>query len=157
MYDNHVSIWNEGNLPQGITQETLKRNHPSRPRNPLIADVCFKGGYIDAWGRGTIKIINTCLEAGLPEPDIKEQDGGMLVTLFKQTNNKIELPKKALNERQEKAILYVQEKGRITNAQYQKLFDVSRNTASNDLKQLVEMKVFITSGAKGIGAFYALV
>ncbi len=156
MYDNHVSIWNEGNLPQGITQETLKRNHPSRPRNPLIADICFKGGYIDAWGRGTIKIINTCLEAGLPEPEIKEQDGGMLVTLFKQVNNKVEWPKKGLNERQEGAILYVKEKGQITNAEYQNLFKVSRNTASRDLNKLVKADFLITNGSKGSGAFYTL-
>ena len=32
----------------------------SRPRNPLIADVCFKAGYIDSWGRGTIKIYEAC-------------------------------------------------------------------------------------------------
>ena len=33
-------------------------------RNPLIADVCFKGGYIDAQGRGTIRIIEICEEVG---------------------------------------------------------------------------------------------
>ena len=30
----------------------FKGHHVSRPRNPLIADVCFKAGYIDAWGQG---------------------------------------------------------------------------------------------------------
>ena len=75
---------NEGTLPEGLTFEALKRQHPSRPRNPLIADVCFKGGYIDAWGRGTLKIINSCKEAGLPEPEMKEIDGGFLVTVFKR-------------------------------------------------------------------------
>ncbi len=156
MYDNHVSIWNDGTLPQGITQESLKRNHPSKPRNPLIADVCFKGGYIDAWGRGTIKIINTCLEAGLPEPQIIEQDGGMLVTLYKQANSKVELPQKGLNERQERAILYVQEKGRITNAEYQKAFDVSRNIANKDLSKLVKAGFLVANGSKGPSAFYTL-
>ncbi len=57
VYDDKISIWNEGTLPEGLSFEALKRQHPSRPRNPLIADVCFKGGYIDAWGRGTLKII----------------------------------------------------------------------------------------------------
>lgn len=156
MYDNRFSMWNEGTLPQGLTSEALKGNHASRPRNTLIADVCFKGGYIDAWGRGTIKIINTCLEAGLPEPEIKERDGGMLVQLFKQMPEKVALPTKGLNERQEKAILYVKEKGQITNAEYQKLFNIARNTASQDLRKLVQLKVFIASGIKGSGAFYVL-
>jgi len=68
VYDNKISIWNEGVLPAGLTLAALKRSHSSRPRNPIIADVAFKGGYIDAWGRGTIKILDTCKEAALPEP-----------------------------------------------------------------------------------------
>ena len=58
IYDNKFWVWNEGTLPEGLSLESLKRIHSSRPRNPLIADVCFKGGYIDSWGRGTLKIIN---------------------------------------------------------------------------------------------------
>ena len=50
-----------------ISLDSLKHTHSSKPRNPLIADVCFKGGLIDAWGRGTVRIIETCKEAGLPD------------------------------------------------------------------------------------------
>jgi len=57
-----------------------------RGRNPLIADVCFKAGYIDSWGRGTLKIINSYLESELPEPEIIERDGGVLVTVYKSIN-----------------------------------------------------------------------
>jgi len=52
LYDGHFSVWNDGGLPDGITEEDLKKIHRSKPRSPLIADVCFKGGYIDSWGRG---------------------------------------------------------------------------------------------------------
>lgn len=62
---------------------SLKVENNSRPRNSKIADACFKSGYIDAWGRGTLKIIETCKEAGLPEPEIIEKDGGVQVTLYK--------------------------------------------------------------------------
>ncbi len=51
--------------------------------NSIIADVCFKAGYIDSWGRGTIKIIDACKEANLPDPQMSEEDGGFLVTVFK--------------------------------------------------------------------------
>ena len=84
VYDDKLTIWNEGNLPEGMALESLKRHHISRPRNPLIADVCFKAGYIDSWGRGTIKIFEACAAAGLPEPEIISMDGGILVTLFKK-------------------------------------------------------------------------
>jgi ATP-dependent DNA helicase RecG len=42
VYDNKIIFWNEGTLPEGLTIESLKGFHTSRPRNPLIADVCFK-------------------------------------------------------------------------------------------------------------------
>ena len=82
VYDDKIVFWNEGTLPQGLSIEELKGFHASQPRNILIADVCFKGGYIDSWGRGMLKIYNACKEAGLPEPEIKEFQTGLLVTLF---------------------------------------------------------------------------
>ncbi len=82
VFDNKLSIWNEGALPMGLTIDNLKEEHNSRPRNPIIADACFKAGYIDTWGRGILKIINSCKEAELPEPSIIEKDGGILVELY---------------------------------------------------------------------------
>lgn len=66
----------------GLSLEDLKVEHNSRPRNPKIAEACFLAGYIDTWGRGTLKIINTCKDAGLPVPEIKEMNGGLEVTIF---------------------------------------------------------------------------
>lgn len=143
-------------LPQGLTLEALKRQHPSRPRNPLIADVCFKGGYIDAWGRGTLKIINSCKEAGLPEPEMKEQDGGMLVVLFKDNLTEDQLRKKGLNERQVIAVFHVKEKGSITNAEYQKLMKVAKATATRDLTDLEAKGVLVNKGTKGSSSRYVL-
>ena len=83
VYDDKLSIWNEGVLPFGLTVEELKGEHNSRPRNPKIAKACFMAGYIDTWGRGTLKIFNSCKVHGLPEPAIIEKDGGFMVTLYK--------------------------------------------------------------------------
>ncbi len=82
VYDDKLSIWNEGTLPNGLSLEDLKKEHNSRPRNPILANACFLGGYIDTWGRGTLKIINSCKEAGLPEPEFSEINGGVTMTLF---------------------------------------------------------------------------
>ena len=156
VYDDKISIWNEGSLPAGLTLAALKRSHSSRPRNPIIADVSFKGGYIDAWGRGTIKILDTCKEAELPEPEMQEQDGGFSITLFKNNLTQEQLTKLGLNDRQLKAVSFVKEKGKITNKDYQSLNDCSRNTASNDLADLVQKGLFTPSDIKGAGAFYQL-
>ncbi len=148
MFDNYFNIWNEGELPAGISLDSLKRQHPSRPRNWLIADVCFKGGYIDAWGSGTLKIISTCRESGLPDPEIIEQDGGILVTLFKNKYSAEQLQKLGLNERQIKAVLYVIETRSIINSQYQKINDTSERTALRDLEELTVKKILIKTGSK---------
>jgi ATP-dependent DNA helicase RecG len=83
LYDDKIMIWNVGELPEQITIEDLKRKHASYPRNPRLADVFFKGGLIEAWGRGTLKVINECREKGLPEPTIELMSGGIAVTLYK--------------------------------------------------------------------------
>ena len=155
LYDDHFSIWNDGGLPAEITEEELKKVHRSKPRNPLIADVCFKGGYIDAWGRGTIKIIEACQEANLPEPVLKEEQGGFVSKIFKDRFAEEQVKKMGLNGRQIKAIKYVKEKGKITNSDYQKLCDISERTALRDLDDLLDKEIFIKKGEKK-GTYYIL-
>lgn len=148
VYDDKINTWNEGSLPDGLTLEALKRSHSSRPRNPIIADVSFKGGYIDAWGRGTIKILDTCKLADLPEPEMKEQDGGFIITLFKDNLTHEILLKQGLNERQVKSVMFVKEKGKITNSEYQSLNKTSDRTALRDLEELTEKGILIKEGEK---------
>ena len=88
VFDDKLSIWNEGTLPNGMTVDNLKIEHNSKSPNPVLADACFKAGYIDTWGRGTLKIFKACKDAGLPEPQIIEKDGGIEVTLFKASTKK---------------------------------------------------------------------
>ncbi len=38
------------------------------PRNPRIADVFYRRGLMETWGRGITLIIDGCKTAGLPEP-----------------------------------------------------------------------------------------
>ena len=46
--------------------------------------------------------------------------------------------------------------GKITNSEYQSINDCSRNTASNDLTELVNKELLESSGQKGAGAYYIL-
>ena len=156
VYDDKINIWNEGVLPEGLSLESLRRPHSSRPRNPIIADVCFKGGLIDAWGRGTIKIIDVCKQAELPEPQLIERDGGFLVTLFKNNLDVEQLVKAGLNPRQLKAVQYVKEKGKITNKEYQEINSIAKPSATRDLSGLVTKGVFANKG-KGAGSFYEII
>jgi len=147
VYDDKIVFWNEGALPQGLSLEGLLGFHASQPRNTLIADVCFKGGYIDSWGRGVLKIYNSCKEAGLPNPEIQEFQSGLLVTLFNNSNVVSgQITGVNLNERQQKAIDYVKENGSISNYQYQTLNGVSDRTSLRDLEKLTQLEIFIKEG-----------
>jgi ATP-dependent DNA helicase RecG len=148
VYDKKLFLWNHGTLPEGITLAELTETHSSFPRNPALAEACFKGGYIDAWGSGTVKIIDACKAAGLPEPTMEEKWGGFIVTLFKERFSVEELQKLELNERQIKAVLYVKEKGQITNSEYQTLNEISERTASRELEELMKLSVFKRIGDK---------
>jgi len=77
IYDDRLEIWSDGTLPFGLGVDDLKRDHPSRPRNPLIAEVFYRRGLVERWGRGTQKIVELCVQAGHPEPEFVEQAGAL--------------------------------------------------------------------------------
>ncbi len=83
IYDDRLNIWNPGKLPDTLTVEQLRLQHCSVPRNRLIADVFFKAGYIEAWGRGINLMIEECQTYNIPDPMIAEEQDGISVTLLK--------------------------------------------------------------------------
>ena len=112
--------------------------------------------WLSAGGTGTTRIIELCRAQGLPEPEFRNYQGGFLVTLSKDPYTPERLQAIGLNERQIKAVLYVKERGRITNREYQELTGVSKRTATRDLEELLEKGVFERLGATGRGTQYAL-
>lgn len=156
IYNDKLIIMNEGKLPPEVPVEKLKTNHLSKPRNRLLAKIFYDAGLIEAWGRGTIKIVDNCLQQGLPEPDFIEDYGVMTVKFYKDIYTEENLRKMGLNDRQIKAVMYVKEKGKITNKEYQEINKCFRNTATNDLIDLIDKGVFKTSGKKGKGAYYVI-
>jgi ATP-dependent DNA helicase RecG len=156
VFPDYLSIWNNGELPNKLSIEKLKMAHSSFPRNEKIAAVFFKSGYIEAWGTGTVKMIQKCKEAGLPEPIYEETSGGVQVTFLKDIFNEDYINKQMLNDRQIKAILHLKEHGRINNTEYQRINETSKRTASNDLQELTEKGLIQKIGATGKGTQYVL-
>ena len=92
VYDNKIWLWNAGKLPEGITIEQLKKPHASCLRNPLLADIFYKAGYIESWGRGTLNIIDYCASINLPEPEMSEEMNGFLLVIHKHTGSSERIP-----------------------------------------------------------------
>jgi ATP-dependent DNA helicase RecG len=146
VYDKKLFIWNDGGLPATITLPQLKQSHSSHPRNPILAGACFLGGYIDSWGSGIMKIINSCKAAGLPTPELNEKEGGFIVTLFKDKFSEEQLQQLGLNERQIDALLFFKKKGEIIGMEYAERYNIAERTARADLSDLVEKKILIKMG-----------
>jgi ATP-dependent DNA helicase RecG len=82
VYPDRFVISNSGKLPDDIEIKDLKKNHSSHPVNPDIAHIVFLRGLIDKLGRGTIKIIEDCKDAGLRAPEWKETSNGVTLTFY---------------------------------------------------------------------------
>jgi ATP-dependent DNA helicase RecG len=158
VYSDKIIIWNEGHLPENWTVKNLLEKHASRPYNPDIANTLFRSGYIESWGRGTIKMIRECKQAGIPEPIFKYDSSDISIEFRKDIYNEKHLKTLNLSDRQVKAILFVKDKGKITNSDYQTLNDVSKATATRDLTELTEThKILKRTGDIGVGTNYILI
>ena len=75
VYEDKIYIWNDGEMPPNLNStEKLFMKHSSKPYNPKLAEVFFKSGMIEAWGRSFEKIREACelYDGQLPEYDINE-------------------------------------------------------------------------------------
>ena len=169
VYDDRLTLWNEGMLPPGVTIDNLKKTHNSRPRNPLIASACFMAGYIDSWGRGIKKIVDSCLEAGLPEPEIIEMDGGIQVTLYKEkvvseksgkkevSNQENYFPqmRKQKAERMTALMNCIKLHPDFTRAQIADYIDVPDDTVAKYLKELISDLNLVEPRGETSNRYYA--
>ena len=93
---------------------------------------------------------------GNPVPLKNVKNGVMSVIFYKDRWGENHLKKLGLNERQIKAVIYAREAGEISNSIYQKINNVGKTTATNELSELVKMGLLAEPTAKGRGAKYKL-
>ena len=66
--------------------ETIKLGK-SKCRNAAIAEAFHYMRFVEAWGTGLLRIINRCVEYGLPAPLFEEFGDSFKVTLFRKVVN----------------------------------------------------------------------
>jgi ATP-dependent DNA helicase RecG len=159
VYDSRITVWNDGELDK-LSVDDLRKEHDSHKRNPLLADIFYRAGYIEAWGRGTNTIIEESVKSGLDEPTFSLRQGGLEVS-FKR--NPMRLADKGtaerppLSMRQQLAVNWVYASGNISNKIYQKIAEISRQTATRELQNLVDAGILRKVGKGTKGITYALV
>lgn len=82
VYDDRLEILSTGRLRFGLRPEHLGEPHPSLPWNPVIAEVFYRRGLIERWGRGTLKIRELAQRAGLTRPEFEERASEVVVRFF---------------------------------------------------------------------------
>ena len=134
VYDDKLILWNPGKLPDEITIEKLLQKHPSIPRNRQIADIFFKAGYIEAWGRGVGKIKDGFQKAGKPEPLFEELGRGVMITLFKGSHENVT---ESVTENREDSILrLIKNNKTITTSKLAQQLNVTRRSIARDIENL---------------------
>lgn len=156
IFNDWIWFFNIGGLPEGITLEQLKTTHPSVARNPLIVHIFYLAGLIEEYGSGIGRIMDSLKEANLPEPEFKEEFSGFSLYMRKDYYTEGRLKEMEFNDRQIKAVMYVKEKGKITNKEYQELNGVTKKTASRDLGVLTDKRILGKVGSTGKGTYYIM-
>lgn len=150
VYNNKIIIWNDGELPEHWTIKKLKTKHPSQPFNPDIANCFFRAGLIEAWGRGTLKIINECKKAKINPPDFKYDPPGFVVE-FTYPEIKTRETVDASGNNTEKILALIAENSSITVAELIEKVGVSTRTVKRIIKELREANKIYRTGSNRIG------
>ena len=80
VYEDKIYIWNDGEMPPNLdSTDKLFMKHSSKPFNPKLANVFFKSGMIEAWGRGFEKIREACALYDGPLPEYEINEAGIMV------------------------------------------------------------------------------
>ena len=119
------------------------------PNNPLIAESLYLTRYIEKAGSGTQRMIELCLEAGLPEPQFEQRSGSFVITLWRDWLTAEVMDRFGINDRQRIAIAIVKSQGRITNRDYREKTGVVIRSASRDLEDLVNKGLLNKIGTTG--------
>ena len=154
---DRVEVWNSGTLPANLKVEDLKKPHASHPSNTSLATVMYFANYIQQAGSGTLEMVKQCKAKGLPEPEfVSERNLEFKAILARDIYTDDILAKLGLNDRQVEAVKFVKIRGRITNKEYQKKFNLKKRQSTDDLKDLEIKGILTRVGTTGKGTYYIL-
>jgi ATP-dependent DNA helicase RecG len=154
MFSDRIEFYSPGHLPGHVTVDNIVEERFSR--NEAIVQILADMGFIERLGYGIDRMIKLMRDYGLPAPRFQETAGGFCVILYGHEEGLVteEIDRGRwshldLNQRQETALAYLLEKGRITNREYRELCpDVSSETIRRDLADLVDKNVLLKIGRK---------
>ena len=154
MFADRIEFYSPGRLPGHVTLQNTVDERFSR--NEIIVQALSDLGFIERLGYGIDRMIRLMAGRGLPAPEFQETANGFKVTLYSPAGRFVATQPDAkkwrlmnLNPRQESALAFIAETGRITNRDFQDLCpDVSAETIRRDLSDLVDLGRLLKIGDK---------
>ncbi|MDR1593390.1 MAG: putative DNA binding domain-containing protein [Prevotellaceae bacterium] len=159
VFDDNMEIWNEGELMEPLDIKSLKKQHLSRLRNKLIANIFYRSGYVESWGRGTLKMLEDARAGEYKEPEFENFEGGILVRFERKL-----LKKETFETKQSISDIYkikyaddilkmIKENPMITNKEMSQKLSMSDRNVRRILIELVEAKIIDRIGSKRAGTW----
>lgn len=135
IFDDRLQITNPGSLLSGQTLRNFADTR--RHRNPTVHRLLNDAG----WGEGLyfgIKLMYRKLrESGLPDPEFQDLGGYFRIVLHTARSQRKRKPVNLVNERQAKALAYLEKHESIRTKEYARIVGVSSVTAVKDINELV--------------------
>lgn len=155
LFDDHFEITSLGGLVKGISIEDLY-NGVSESRNPNLANIFYRLKYVESFGTGIGRIIESYKEYD-KEPLILNTENTFKVTLYNvnyiKENNIKTLPTNLTQE--EQITFYLKKHGKINRLIVESLLDVSKTRANDILNKMINNNILIQTGT-GKNIYYVL-
>lgn len=151
VFGDRVEIRNPGGLVEGMREEDLGQK--SRRRNPTVAKILDKAGYVDRMGTGINRMKHLLSKRGMPQPSFDSNSHFKVVLPRSSRETLTDFSEADLDRGQKKALRKAYEQGYIQTAGYSELNDVTKATARRRLKEMVD-KGFMRVEGKTRGTKY---
>lgn len=173
IYDRSIELWNYGLLPKELTPAALMQKHSSYPRNHNIANVFYKAGFVESWGRGFKKIAEEFERANLPLPTIEENGGGVMAIIQRKTVDEViaerdgnvgnmsvtnvgNVSVRKLSDRQRNIISMIEKNPFVTAKEMSVTMSVTKRTIERNLSVLQKAGIIRHEGRVNAGVWVIL-
>ena len=128
----------------------------------MIANTFFRAGLIEAWGRGTLRIVNDCKLAGAPIPTFQYNFSGFIVEFdLKSLDKTSDKPSdktsdKPSDKTSDKILEFIKEQPKTTIKALAEIMGVSTRAIEIHLQNLKQNHKIIRNGGKKTGNWEVL-
>ena len=154
---------------QNESQNIEYKKHSSYPRNHNIANVFYKAGFVESWGRGFKKISEEFERACLPLPTIEENGGGVMAIIQRKTVDEViaerdgdvgvnvgDVSEIKLSDRQQIIVSIIRSNPTVSAKQMSETLSVTSRTIERDLAVMQKAGVIRHEGKDNAGVWVIL-